>query len=468
MIGNPPYIKQGKNNAAFDGLKTSPYYQGKMDLWYMFACRGLDLLKTKTGRLAIIATNNWTTNAGAKKLRQKIVADARIEQLIDFGEYKVFKDAGIQTMILLARHDKTPASYHFDLRQIAKAKPSYLDVQALLNPQTKAIPGLVRLTPEFHRAQLKGKTLTFSTNSGQTLLDKIAAKANFLLNAKTEVAQGIVPNPDVLSKKAYGTYTAKEKANLQIQPGDGVFVNPTGHFGKKLTKSEQHYLMPLIEPQDIDRYAIVNQPRLELIYANKKWIDQKALPAKFMNHLEPYRRVLDVRRETASGQIEWFNLHWPRAARFFEAKPRIFASRKCAVPTFAYVETPLAGMMAFNIIQTDRVDLKYLTALLNSNIMKYWLRHKGKMQGKMYQVDKEPILDMPLMEATPKIQANVAKLVDAILHAIEAMKNAGTDAQRGSISLKMEATDQKIQDIFYELYGLSATEISSIEAENLK
>ena len=45
VIGNPPYVKEYTNKNAFNSLRKSPYYQGKMDLWYMFACNSLDLLK---------------------------------------------------------------------------------------------------------------------------------------------------------------------------------------------------------------------------------------------------------------------------------------------------------------------------------------------------------------------------------------------------------------------------------------
>jgi hypothetical protein len=40
--------------------------------------------------------------------------------------------------------------------------------------------------------------------------------------------------------------------------------------------------------------------------------------------------------------------------------------------------------------------LKYLTALLNSKIVAFWLRYQGKMQGDNYQIDKEPILNIPI------------------------------------------------------------------------
>ncbi|TSA25643.1 hypothetical protein D4R71_04965 [bacterium] len=45
VIGNPPYIKEYTDKKAFDGLRKSDYYQGKMDIWYFFACKNLDFLK---------------------------------------------------------------------------------------------------------------------------------------------------------------------------------------------------------------------------------------------------------------------------------------------------------------------------------------------------------------------------------------------------------------------------------------
>lgn len=38
VIGNPPYIKEYDNRKAFDGIRNLPYYVGKMDIWYFFAC----------------------------------------------------------------------------------------------------------------------------------------------------------------------------------------------------------------------------------------------------------------------------------------------------------------------------------------------------------------------------------------------------------------------------------------------
>ena len=89
IIGNPPYIKEDVNKNAFDGLHNSSYYQGKMDLWTMFACISIDLLKDG-GTMSFIAPNSWVSNAGASIFRDKILREGELKAFIDFGDYKVF------------------------------------------------------------------------------------------------------------------------------------------------------------------------------------------------------------------------------------------------------------------------------------------------------------------------------------------------------------------------------------------
>jgi len=71
-----------------------------MDIWYGFACKGIDLLKQK-GTISFIAQNNWVTSSGASILRNKILEETELEVFIDFVDYKVFESASIQTMIFL-------------------------------------------------------------------------------------------------------------------------------------------------------------------------------------------------------------------------------------------------------------------------------------------------------------------------------------------------------------------------------
>ncbi|WP_050575919.1 type IIG restriction enzyme/methyltransferase, partial [Helicobacter pylori] len=123
IIGNPPYIKEGGNKELFASTKRLRTYQGKMDIWYHFVGIGLEILK-QNGVLSFIATNNWTTNAGAEKLRNILLRETQFILLIDFGDYRVFESADIQTMIMCFKKIISPNQYFFDYRKIIAKKPS--------------------------------------------------------------------------------------------------------------------------------------------------------------------------------------------------------------------------------------------------------------------------------------------------------------------------------------------------------
>ena len=192
MIGNPPYIKEYTNKAAFDGFReNSPYYMGKMDLWYGFACHGLDLLRGN-GLLCFIAQNNWTTSSGAKLMRKKVITDSKIKQMLDFNTYMVFENADIQTMVMLFERNNIVDNYYFDYRTLL-APSQKEDMLSLLEKQKTA--NTKYLTPKIKRNVYADKLLTFSEN--YSIFEKIATGKSYLQD--DEVAQGIVPNPDVVN-----------------------------------------------------------------------------------------------------------------------------------------------------------------------------------------------------------------------------------------------------------------------------
>ena len=111
IIGNPPYIKEYENKDAFNGFRESPYYKGKMDIWYGFACKGIDYLNTN-GIICFIAQNNWITSTGASILRNKILKETELNIFVDFVDYNVFESASIQTMIFICQKvEKTREEY---------------------------------------------------------------------------------------------------------------------------------------------------------------------------------------------------------------------------------------------------------------------------------------------------------------------------------------------------------------------
>ena len=82
----------------------------------------------------------------------------------------------------------------------------------------------------------------------------------------------------------------------------------------------------------------------------------------------------------------------------------------------------------------------------------------------MFQIDKEPLLAIPVYQPSDKIQKSVAALVDGILRNMAARDAAPTEAQGEAIARRIEATDTQIQTIIFGLYGLTAEEVIHVEA----
>ncbi|WP_417196979.1 Eco57I restriction-modification methylase domain-containing protein, partial [Bizionia sp.] len=179
VIGNPPYIKEYTSKEAFDGFRNSDYYQGKMDLWYGFACISIDLLK-ENGVECFIAQNNWITSAGASIFRNKVLQETTIKLFTDFWNYKVFKSAGIQTMIYLLKKEKPIDDYtvKYSLLQNDKIKESQL-VEFLDFSFSNGINEKYKIS--FNSSKYIDSSIIFDNPVLVRLLDKIESKKNFNL-----------------------------------------------------------------------------------------------------------------------------------------------------------------------------------------------------------------------------------------------------------------------------------------------
>lgn len=445
IIGNPPYIKEYENRDAFNGLRNLECYQGKMDIWYLFGDLGLKILKPNN-YLGYIATNNWVTNAGASNFRNIVIQNSQITNLTDFGAYMIFENASIQTMIMLFKNTKTTDNYTFDYRKLEGDKLVLQDVLNLL--EGTETEKSVLLSPLVTKANLIDKPLTFNTDENSDLLDKIKTKHNFIIDPKKEIAQGIVPNPDVVNNNNILKLPPARVKKENIKVGDGVFIIDKGFFGK-LSAKESRYIKPVYEPYLIDKYSI-NDFDKEIIYITKKNFKNDA--PKLISHLEKFKEIMEDRRENQQGKLGFNNLHWPRDEYFFEKGEKILSVRKCAVPTFAFTEEEAYVMMSFNVIRSKRINLKYLTGLLNSKLVAFWLRKKGKMQGNAYQLDKEPLLEIPIYKPADKDANEIAKLVDKII----SLKQQGKDSSE---------QEKKIDELVYKLYDITPDEQKIIEGQ---
>lgn len=137
-------------------------------------------------------------------------------------------------------------------------------------------------------------------------------------------------------------------------------------------------------------------------------------------------------------------------------------------PAFTYCDFDSYVSATFYVIQSKRINLKYLTGLLNSSLIKYWLLRKGKMTGDSFQVDKAPLLEIPIcLTENQALHDELVALVDKMIKAkkdeIEAQATAFSSTDLEYYTEIVEDLEEDINSKVYEIYGLSEEEIAIIE-----
>ena len=437
VIGNPPYIKEATDKNAFNGLRSSEYYQGKMDIWYIFACKGIDLLKPNAC-LCYIATNNWVTNDGASLLRNKIVSDTKIIQLIDFFDAMIFDSASIQTMIMLFQKDSITDNYSFDYRKVQQKQANK---QAAINLLKKIHDDSnVFFMPLINRALFSNQLLTFASTENDQILQLISNTTHILLNDKEEfkeISSGIDVLQDYVNKKA------QQLLNNKKQIGDSIFVLSQQEYDSlSFNCTEKELIKPYYTSKLINRYSVCKKNSEWIIYTDSSVNDRISLYPNIQKHLDQFSKVITSVNKP-------YGLHRARKQESFEGE-KILALRKCVNrPAFSYVNFDSFVSRAYLIIRTNRVNQKYLTGLLNSTLIKYWLKYKGKMQGANFQIDKEPLQQIPIAVPAINVQELIATIVDYVMMASSTKENLSELVSNETIALFFEKI---IDGCVYELY----------------
>jgi hypothetical protein len=130
IIGNPPYLAT-EHMKQFTPLELplyKKYYSSsykQFDKYFLFIERGIDLLKPK-GYFGYIVPSKFTKVGSGKKLRELLVSNKSIDQIISFGANQVFQDKTTYTCLLILKNEEQNAL-------------NYLEVDSLKNWKTRKI-----------------------------------------------------------------------------------------------------------------------------------------------------------------------------------------------------------------------------------------------------------------------------------------------------------------------------------------
>ena len=225
-----------------------------------------------------------------------------------------------------------------------------------------------------------------------------------------------------------------------FKTGEGIFVLKKEELRNiPLIEQEKELLKPLYESNLLRKYTSILENQKFIIYTDSSFKDKN----KMLNYPN-LKKHLDKFEKVITSDNKPYGLHRARKEEFF-TENKIVSLRKTPIPIFTYMNKESYFMAEFYIIKTKRINMKYLTGLLNSKLIAFWLRYMGKMQGSNYQVDKEPLMNIPIKKATSEIENQVINLVDRIIE----LKKLDKDTKELEI---------QIDEMVYDLYELTEEE----------
>jgi len=451
ILGNPPYRREKDARQLFEHLAGAPlgqlWQQCRMDLWYYFLHRGLELLHPR-GILCFVVPSYWMASRGASRLIQRLEREACFREVLLLDRAPVFAGVeGRHMVILLSRQrDSQPSSK--SSTKLAADPPCRVIVAGWqAGPESEATsitPLSQHLQPQsdlFHNGRL--------TWQAPCELDRLALTLA-PLNSAFETRQGIAENPPVINRRHLRDFPQQ---NYRL--GQGVFVLTSEEVAAlDLAAAERLLLRPYYETSALGRYRLPNEPTHWLLYLTPRTAPAIEKLPRLARHLAPYRPILDRRRETVRGVCNWWHLHWPRDEANFLA-PRLLNVQMGREPQFVFADSPTYVGFSVNVVfsgDTSGLPLEALCGLLNSSLAAGWFQRHAKSRGVQLEIGGRLLQQFPLPRRAPETETQLAELAitrQRLEQEVSGRKSAAVPALIADI-------ERQIDRLVAKLYGRRA------------
>lgn len=434
VIGNPPYVRQELLGEEFKryAKKSFAGFDGRADLYVFFIEKGIKIIN-KNGFLGYICSNKYLKTKYGIKIRDFLSAHSQLIQLIDFGELKVFQNASTFPSIIIAQRERK-ANMKFQFLAIKSLDFQSIDQIVLTN-------GV-----EILQSALDGKNWILSSDENTTIIEKMKSIG-----------------------KTLGEY-CNYKISWGIKTGlNDAFIIDSATRNKIIESNPEakEIIKPFLMGTDIRHYSLI--PSKQFLIYTYHGIDIKKYSG-IIDYLSPFKEKL---RNRATKQ-EWYELQQPQFAfsKFMEM-PKIIYPEIAKEPRFTLdTESYYINNKGFLIPYNDL----YLLGLLNSKLIWFNLKKTCSCLGDPDKGGRLELRDTYLRElpirtinfANPADKARYDKMVDLVtlmLDLNKKMRDAKLEQEKTQFQRLIVATDEDIDKLVYELYGLTPDEIKIVEGK---
>ncbi|PUB92111.1 class I SAM-dependent DNA methyltransferase [Helicobacter pylori] len=429
IIGNPPYIRQEhiKDLKPLLEKQYQNFYNSTADIYTYFFALSYHLLKEK-GFNAFITSNKYARAKYGAKLREWLLKKTTIVSYMELNALKVFESAAVDTSIMNFIKQTPPKESDFKYYE-----PTPNDKDDLKN------------TPSLLMKQnaLSTESFIFANATLLDLRDKIESVGTPLKDWDIQIYRGILTG-------------ANEAFIIPTEKRDAILNACKTQEERERTEA---LIKPILRGKDIKRYSyewagewVINTHNGYTSFSHKiPPVDIAKYPA-IKAHLDAHYDTIATRCDQGDTPYHLRNCAY---LEDFEKEKIVYPCIMAKEPCFVYEKKGFYAPAPANIITGDKIEIKYITALLNSKCIYFAMRKfymGGGIEGELKTNNLEKI---PIPKITEKNQELADKITDGAkqILALKA-KDPKANTQR---------LEKEIDALVYQLYNLTDEEIKIIE-----
>ncbi|WRF25536.1 class I SAM-dependent DNA methyltransferase [Helicobacter pylori] len=430
IIGNPPYIRQEhiKDLKPLLQKQYQDFYNSTADIYTYFFALAYHLLKEK-GFNAFITSNKYVRAKYGAKLRELLLKKTTIVSYMELNALKVFESATVDTSII-----------HFIKQAPLKESDfNYYEPTPNDKENLKSTPYLL-----MKQNALSTESFIFANATLLDLRDKIESVGTPLKDWDIQIYRGILTG-------------CNEAFIIPTEKRDEILNACKTQEERERT---ERLIKPILRGKDIKRYSY-EWAHLWVINTHNGYTSnlKSKIPPIDIEKYPATKAHLDAHLDTIATRCDQgdtpYHLRNCAYLEDFEKEKIVYPCIMAKEPCFVYEEKGFYAPAPANIITGDKIEITYITALLNSKCIYFAMRKfymGGGIEGELKTNNLEKI---PIPKITPKNQELADKITDGAKQ-ILALKEKDPKANTQKLEKEIDA-------LVYQLYHLTDEEIKIIE-----
>ena len=372
VIGNPPYVRQElfKNDIGFLE-KNYNSYSGKADLFVYFYEKGISILK-ENGTLSFISSGKFFEASYGTPLISFLIDNVKFNEIIDFKDIDIFEGISAYPLIFICDKQKL-SNYEFKYQDATKLDyKNNSEILGLLNPISININ------------DYKKNDFQFVNNNISNLIEKL-------------------------------NYNSTTMNSLNLLPAVGIKTGfNEGYF---ISAEKNTFIKEYIFGRNIKRYEpIISDTQIVFPYLleknNYKLLDEdNSIIQLLLTRREPLSKRAIIKDGILTGNKKWYEFQQINKTLNFENEYIVFPNVSLG-NNFSLSKGKIIDMTGFIILSNDKSLLGILNSQLTKFLMNIWCisRRGGYLEYKVQYLEK-----LPIKQFIDEDKIKMELLVDRIL-----------------------------------------------------